>query len=288
MRCAMFLRLCVVGLLLGSCFSSFAQYRRGSVVCRDFEDAEAWYKAEPKNAGFKTDYAHCLIAKGQVNDGLWHLNEIMDHYSTPENIGATYLFAKYVKTKGTFKTLDYNALDQAIYYYSQTLFNINLSGNYPRNGYEETEAGNQIELAATYNIPYLAMLRFGLGASGHYKEHLLQSASYTGDRNLETYPSYSDSTLGSLDKAIESGTQCANLPNKRHFASDSYKNAKYICRTIVNAALKLKPLEERRLNTLNKYSCWSVLPNCTEYKEITRQMESIYNNTFAAIKDKTF
>ena len=281
----MFFRFCVIGLVLGSCFLSSAQsLRRGSLVCSDFKGAEALYQEDPNNAGSKTAYASCLIAKGKTDDGLWYLDEVIKHKSANEKIVATFLFAEYLETGGTFKTYDYHAIDQAIFYYDQTLSDINSLGYYPSRGNEETEAVNQFELSCHYNIPYLYMMKFGLGVVGFGNEHQFRTIDYID----EVYPDYSKTTMNSLEKAIQTATPCANLKYKRHFASDTYQDVKYICRTIIETARVLKPVEEKRLEAINNEFCRRNLANCKDFTDATYNIAKTLESMFNSLQSKTF
>ena len=280
----MFLRLCVIGLMLSFSSLSLARDKRGWLICSNFEDTEASYRANPKDWGWKTAYASCLIVRNQVDDqgrdGRDHLRDIIDHRSAPESVGALFLFAWYVLTNGTFQNWNYYALNQAMKYFSDTVYAINLIGNYPKGLNKEVEKTWQIELSATYKLCYLSMMKYGLGVAGYSNENHIQLVDYISG----VYPEYSKTTWEDLNKAIDICRRCANLPYKSHFSFDTYEKTKFMCRTSVEAGLRMKPWEAQRLNAIRRQSCTKNLVNCREYNEAAHNIKTISEAMANAVK----
>ena len=141
-----------------------------------------------------------------------------------------------------------------------------------------------MELRAYYRIPTLYRSKFIRGFKGTYNRYLLTSPSYTGKRDLKTYPQYSPYTQHSLDKVIESANRCLSLPPKRHFKPNRYSFTKKACEIFKKEAIALRSLEDKRLVLLATESCRRDLPNCKEYNEIHQQMRNVMIKSFSELK----
>ncbi len=217
-------------------------------------------------------YATCLLAKGENDfEALRRLHYLADHH---EKVSAAFEIARYIETGGEFEhEIDVDNINKAIEAYYKVLFLINLDPRYPNNGHWVYEIAKQMELQSSYALPFLYNNKFINGFAGIHFDRLLQSPSYEGDRNKNTYPEYSPYTLDSLDKMIEHGRECQHLPLKNHFEINHYKSITEGCRLYADTAEALKPLEQKRLGILNQESCQDLNENnCPEYYQITNEI----------------
>jgi len=200
-------------------------YRSGSFGCGDFEDTERQYQEQlndpDPSVSVTLVYALCLLLKGEVTNnqdnvsrGMLILHGLADQHS---NIVANYWIAEYHLSGGDFISIAGRNLDLAADYYSSTLAIIKTYNNYPPLEYFMWEATNNIEMTAYYQLPLVYLAMFYKGVYGDYSVRLLNSPSYEGDRDLETYPEYRDNIMGYINLAIEHAGNCKNLPLKRHF-----------------------------------------------------------------------
>ena len=141
-----------------------------------------------------------------------------------------------------------------------------------------------MELRSHYRVPYLYMQKFALGVLGLYREHLLNSPSYEGERDLKTYPKYSHHTLNSLEKVIEHGNRCTALPKKSYFRQPHYDDYQEACRLLKDTAEALLPLEEKRLVLLATKSCNKDILEC-KHKELINEMGSTFAQTQDELKE---
>ena len=142
----------------------------------------------------------------------------------------------------------------------------------------------QMELRAYYRIPTLYRNKFMTGFDGTYRRYLLTSPSYTGKRDLKTYPQYTLYTQDSLDKVIAAANRCLALPRKGHHRTRRYEFNKKTCRIMKEEAMALRPLEDKRLVLLATESCRRDLPKCKEYNELHKQMYNIMVKFFSELK----
>ena len=273
--------LCLVS--LGS-LSLAENHAKERWTCDSLEEAEELYREFPNNVDAEINYAICQVLKGDREEGLRRLYHITDNQNY---VYAAYFLAEFIEYGGDFRLpkIDREKIDEAIQAYFNVLFLIDVNPNYPGWDHKRYEFGGQMELQSYYRVPFLYMKKFALGAIGLYREHLLNSPSYEGERDLRTYPKYSRHTLDSLENMIEHANRCIDLPKKRHFHQDYYDDIKEACQLLKDTAEALKPLEERRLQFFASPSCKD-LPKCLELKELfDGTMLSIYKQARSELKE---
>jgi len=252
-------------------------YQKGYYYCSSFKEAREKYKADPDSVFSGMWYASCLLLQeGRVNEGLGILHYIVNKHN---NVKAASMLAEYIKSGGAFtlKT-DKKNIDEAIAAYQKVLLLINSDPGYPGHPGERDflyEMGRQIELTSIYTVPVLYHRKFVSGYGGSDNQYLLLSPSYTGDRNLDTYPEYSPYTIDSLRKTIQFADRCLALPKKDHFRSDYYKDYREACQILKDRAIALLPLEQRRLTLLTVEACRRDILKCSEYDGVINEMISI-------------
>ena len=250
-------------LLLFFSFSSWAIERRGEQGC-DFSEAKKFYEQDSEDLGNQVLYATCLVIKGEDANGLARLYHLADNKSS---VSASFFLAEYLETDGRFRNpTTRNKLNEAIQYYLHTQAIIALIPNYPEPDYFFHERNYQIQLNSIFRVPNLYLWKYELGANGDYRKHLLQSPSYQGDQNTNTYPKYNTLMWDSLNKMILHAEKCTNLPKKRHFDPKFYKATIEACLLFKELALTLMPLEEKRQEILRQAHCKDLNKiNCPEY-----------------------
>ena len=302
----------IVSLLSAIAFFVFATslgfgtvYRSGSFGCGDFEDTERQYKEQLNDpdpyVSVTLVYALCLLLKGEVtknqddvSKGMLILHGLADQHS---NIVANYWIAEYHLSGGDFKTgiADRN-LDLAAHYYSSTLAIIKTYNSYPPLEYFTWEANHNIEMTAYYNLPIVYLAMFYKGVSGDYRVRLLNSPSlnspsYEGDRDLETYPEYRDNIMGYINLAIEHAGNCKNLPLKRHFHKPASPYFIKVCAMYEEKAKLLKSAYMKSQLILNQNNCKdigsdeTVFAYCPENDEAIQKVVDTYNSIFKEIKE---
>ena len=205
-------------------------YKRGNYHCDSFKRMEQLYKRYPHNVDAQMGYARCLILQDKDSEGLSILHNIV---SRNNHVKTAFTLAEYIRTGGAFEDkVDKKNINHTIDAYQRVLLFINSDPNYPRNGNTSYERERQIELASVYLVPYFYYRKFMSGASGTHNKYLLHSPSYTGDRDLNTYPEYSPYTIDSLRKMIQFANRCLALPMKSHFRPDYYKDYREACQTL--------------------------------------------------------
>ena len=262
-------------------------YTKGRYTCDDFEKAEQLHRTNPESINDEIYYAACLALRARGNDAAEGLIRLRRIAKQNNHVFAALFVTEYVETGGRFQApIDFDNINDAIFGYGQVLAYINWEPNYPKGDIDYTiyENSNQMELRAYYRIPTLYRNKFMSGFDGTYHRYLLTSPSYTGKRDLKTYPQYSLYTQDSLDKVIESANRCLYLPPKRHFKPNRYSFNKKTCKTLKEEAMKLRPLEDKRLVLLATESCRRDLPSCKEYNEIHQQMINIMIKSFSELK----
>ena len=254
-------------------------YKKGKYTCPDFAEAERLYKSEPQDIDYEIYYATCLALRGQGNnaaEGLSRLRRIAKQHNHPF---AALFVTEYVETGGRFEfPIDFDNINEAILGYGQVLTYINWEPDYPYGDpidYILDERRYQMELRAYYRIPMLYRSKYISGWHGTYHRYLLTSPSYTGKRDLETFPQYTLYTQDSLDKVIAAANRCLALPRKGHHRTRRYEFNKKVCRIMKEEAMALRPLEDKRLVLLATESCRRDLPKCKEYNELHKQMRNI-------------
>ena len=235
-------------------------YRSGSFGCVDFEAEEKAYMEQLNDpdpyVSVTLVYALCLLLKGEVTNnqddvskGMLILHSLADQHS---NIVANYWIAEYHLSGGDFKkSIADRNLDLAAHYYSSTLAIIKTYNSYPPLEYFMWEANHNIEMTAYYQLPLVYLAMFYRGVSGDYRVRLLNSPSYEGDRDLETYPEYRDNIMGYINLAIEHAGNCKNLPLKRHFEKPASPYFIKVCAMYEEKAKLLKSAYMKRQLILN-------------------------------------
>lgn len=273
-------------LLFFSVVSWAEEYRRGSYVCSD--EAIESINRDSENLDNRYFHASCLVIKGQDSQGLPRLYILADHHS---HLLASNFLADYLQTDGKFEdSLTHVTIDEAIKYHKRTQAIIKLMPRYPE-PYELIEKYDQIELKSAYNAPHLYLLKYELGSAGDYSERLLQSPSYQGDRNKETYPEYNSYMRDSLNNVIRYAGECASQPQKDHFNPGRYQATVNSCRLMKELAVTLFPLEEKRQSILllphcqdlNEHDCPEYYDAHTEIKELLEAYLAEHAELFAPL-----
>ena len=275
------------------------RYKSGSFGCADFESEEKAYMEQLNDPDPSVNvtlvYALCLLLKGEVTNnqdnvskGMLILHGLDDQHS---NIVANYWIARYHLSGGDFKSIADRNLDLAAHYYSRTLAIIKTYNSYPPLEYFMWEATDNIEMTAYYNLPLVYLAMFYRGVYGDYSVRLLNSPSYEGDRDLETYPEYRDNTMGYINLAIEHAGNCKNLPLKRHFKKPASPYFIKVCALYEEKAKLLKSAYMKRQLILNQDRCndigsdETVFAYCPEIDEAELKIVDTYNSIFKEIKE---
>ncbi len=271
-----------IGLIFACRFSFADYYKRGGLICNDFKEVEQNYSADPDSPWDQNMYALCLIAKGEDDKGLSILYHVADFH---QFVPSADLIAYYIASDGKFESGNATEkVNEAITAYFRVLTLINFDPDFPQR-YTILEIAEQMELTAYYRVPLLYNSKFIQGANGSENSYLLRSPSYTGDRDLNTYPEYSPYTIDSLQKTIRHASRCLALPKKSHFQADKYAKTVSACQVLKDRATALLPLEQKRLTLLAQESCHQDLPQCAEHEEVANEMVSIIRQGSAKIAE---
>lgn len=277
MRFVIFVIVCVSLSLSHWTFAD--RYTRGLYQCDSFSEAKKLYEDYPRNVNSRMGYAHCLLTKGEDEEGLRILNQVVDQHN---EVKAAFILAAYIETGGTFENaIDKKNINEAISAYQRVLRLIALDPEYPFKGNMLYEAHSQMELSSFYNIPLLFDLKYSEGANGSENSYLLKSPSYKGRRDLNTYPEYRPYTIDSLRKTIEHSDRCLSLPKKRHFNREKYTKVTTACQVMKKYALATIPLEQRRLELLAVKSCSRDILQCPEYDKVANEMVALIKQSDA-------
>ena len=281
-------------------FSSFGtRYRSGSFGCANFEEEEKAYMEQLHDpnpyVSVSLVYALCLLLKGEVtknqddvSKGMLILHGLADQHS---NIVANYWIAEYYFLGGDFVSIDDRNLDLAVKYYSRTLAIIKTYNSYPPLKYIMWEETNNIEMEAYYMLPLVYLTMFYKGVTGDYQVRLLNSPSYEGDRDVETYPEYRDNIMGYINLAIEHAGNCKNLPLKRHFDKPISSYYIKVCAMYEEKAKLLKKAYVKSQFILNQDRCKdigsdeTVFAYCPEIDEATLKIVDTYDSIFEEAKE---
>ena len=281
-------------------FSSFGtRYKTGSLECVDFEAEEQAYMKQlndPDPDSYVSvilAYAVCLLVKGEITNnqedvskGMLILHGLAYQNS---NIAANYWLAEYYFSGGDFISIADRNLDLAAHYYSNTLAIIKTHNSYPPLIYSMWEENHNIEMTAYYSLPLVYLAMFYKGVAGDYQVRLLNSPSYEGDRDLETYPKYRDNIMDYIDLTIEHAGNCKNLHLKRHFNKSSSYYIK-ICAMYEDKAKLLKEAYVKSQLILNQDSCKDIVSDetvsayCPENNETGQKIIDAYNSIFEEAK----
>ena len=312
-------------LLVGFAPSGHAtEYAWGNWKCRNFEKAAERYeeaRAESQkperhdaqgnlSASFmqfyrvsQATYAICLVLRGEnenpslVAAGMQELYYMVKW----ENwVPAAFFQAEYIRSGGKLdSSISPQRIDSApltggggsaIEQYFKVLQLINHHAQYAPGypGRDEphdhaaAERRWQMELTAWYYVPRLYMEKFYLGFAGHENFH-------DGGIDPEAYhnDNYIRHTRDSLEKTVEYADRCIDLPNKGHFAGQTYTDFTAACRVLKEAAQLLLPLdwEARGLlprgtqhSLLSDTSCQADPLRCERYAELSQKVAGIYDS----------
>ena len=276
------------------CWSSFGTvYKVGNQRCPNFEEAEHKYYNKEDYYDHEEDYirlalvyAMCLVIKGEQTNNENDVSRGMEilHYHADQqaNVVANFMIGEYHFTGGTFKELDNKNLDIAVNYFSRTLAIIKTFNNYPTPFYAPWEKYHGMEMFSYYQIAQSYIDMFYFGVAGDYRLRVLNSPSYEGDRDLETFPKYNKNIEAYIDLAIEHSRNCRFLPDKPHLIG--VKAHRAICAMMEEKSKILKAAYRKYYQLLSQDRCKdvgsdeAVFANCPEIDGINDEIISTYNS----------
>jgi len=283
--------------------SAFAtKYRSGMFGCGDFEDTEREYldhliNPTPYHEILTLVYGNCLQIKGEVTGDQSLVSQgnsllyDLAHDPQESNLVANYLLAEYYFTGGDFKSLSPENLDLAASYYDRAMGIINNYGSaYPTPKYIKWEETDNIEMTIYNALPRVYFEMFLYGVSGDYSLKVINSPSYKGGHDENTYPKYRDKIMSSINLAIEHARTCKNLPMKPHFDRDSHYYIE-ICAMYYEKFQLLKAIEEERQVLSSQSGCQDlgseevIETNCPEMKELGDEFIDIVNSVESEIHE---
>ncbi len=254
---------------------SFSQnYRRGNHTCTNFKEAREWYRNEPDNNYAKKSYAECLITKGEDAKGFSILQAIIGQRN---DVSAAFMLAQYIETNGRLdSSIDEDSVDEAIAAYLQVLTFIEVSPNYPRNGFWHTEKNRQMELSSHYSVAAIYGVKYKTGFTSSSNEYMGRSA--------DAYPEYSRHTTDSLKQMLHYAERCLALPKKPHFDPVLYREYKAACQVLKDVTHEILPLEDKRLFYLGQYSCRTNSSNCDGYSAVEDEINFVIEQGIAELR----
>ena len=227
----------------------------------------------PNDVHVRIGYGRCLVVHGHVAEGMAMLHYISENGAIP----AAYFIAYHTKSGGTMTaTTDRDNLDEAIddFFYVQALINSDTS--YPNNkpyGWRVYEHDIQMELNSLYYVPHLYRYRFQTGSINSENDYIAHSVG-------SKYPE----TVWSLNETIKQADYCLSTPHKNHFKPAKYDLSMKACRIFRDEAAALLPLENRRVQILDRRSCSREgLLECAEYKALRDEMVAIIRGANAEL-----
>ena len=119
-----------------------------------------------------------------------------------------------------------------------------------------------------------------MGIIGDDSQKLLASPSYTGDRDLETYPEYADLTLDSLSQMKKSAQTCLSLSYKPHFKRPAYNLVKELCQNYKEQAERLYELELKRREEIVQDYCKDILSPSCPINSIMEDIQLIFDEDY--------
>ena len=249
------------------------KYERGRFGCTD--ETERLYQNNPQDLDLQYLHYSCEVIKGD-DSFLSKIDILAYHHS---HLLANDFLANYYQTDGALDDsfIPVKTLDKAISYRMRTQVIIGLIPNYPYSTpYKVTEIKDQIELDSAYKLPHMYFYKYNLGIIGDYAVNLINSPSYEGDRDLETYPEYNNSMYDSLENVVKYAGECTNLPLKKHFKYDldRYNATIKACDLMREMALNITPLEAKRKSLLSQCPDLNE-ENCPEYDKIHDEIDAL-------------
>ena len=284
----MLLRLALLGVMSFYSWTAYSQlYHWGTRACEDPDWVAEYYKDNLNDPLAQVSYAECLFIRGKATRNEAEANQglaMLYNLAKDSNIIANHLVAYHIITAGDFESFGagVDTLNDSIFYYQQVLALIELRPSYgsSMDMYYDWEYGLQMELESHLVIPFLYLNKYLWGGAGIYNQKLLNSTSYKGDRDLKTYPEYSEVTVDSLKKMVQFSERCMSLPYKPYFNRTFYNGVKTICERYKNLGEALLPLEEEFLKESVESACKDVQsPSC--------KMEAI-NEDIMALSDDIY
>ena len=237
------------------------KYERGNWSCNSLDLLVAW--RDSKDVDTRAEYYKCVVIQGKDSEGLPELYLLADQPGGwgQNSIYARYFLANYLRTDGKLDgSTAPNKIDEALKYYFAVWAQAKL---------EQDSDNDFYELQAAYYVPRLYVFKHN---------HHVFSLDYSN-----------------LDEVIRYADECANLPNKTGVEPERYQATITSCRLMKDTALKLKPLDEKRVETLTQPHCEAVReavsedypdnPNCPEYDEIHKEIHSLQEDLSSAIND---
>ena len=280
--------LCLYGL---TAYSSWGGGKWGVVSCTNWEPVKEHYEEHLEDLGAQYAYAHCLYIKGKnqnnqadVSEALSMLHNLTYH----GNIPANNFLAEYFKTDGTMNRYSLNAgidnIEESITHYQAVLDLIEgrpLYGSMEDDFYTY-ERNDQLELQSYMTIPHIYLQKYFWGAYGAYNQKLLESPSYTGDRDLKTYPEYAEYTEDSLIQMRKTAEACLSVPLKEYFKAPAYHLVRTLCEHYKEEAEQLYKVELQIRTEIVKDHCRDIKsPKCaldalySELNEIIHEFNAI-------------
>ena len=293
----MFLRVVIASILglygwTAYAFEGWDQVHWGTIGCGGWEWAKQNYKENPNDFGAQYTYAVCLFIKGkhknnpaEVDTALYMLYTLADNY---KHITSSNFLGKYLKTDGTMNNYGFDAginnLDRSINYYQQVLAEIALRNGFYANPQDEeyrvVELSKQMELQSHMMVPNFYLHKYFWGWVGSDNQKWLESPSYTGDRNLETYPEYAPYTEHSLIQMRETAESCLSVPLKEYFKPRAYHLVRELCKNYKEQAEKLYELEKKRRTEMVQDYCKDILSETCPMDPIMEDIQSIINEYY--------
>ena len=221
----------------------------------------------------------------EVDTALYMIYTLADDY---KHITASNFLGEYLKTDGTMSNFGFDAginnLDRSIDYYQQVLAEIALRNGFYASSqdfeYRIVELDKQMELQSHMMVPVNYFHKYFWGLTGSDNQKLLESQSYDGDRNLETYPEYAPYTKHSLIQMRETAESCLSVPLKEYFKPPAYHLVRELCKNYKEQAEKLYELESKRLEEMAQDYCKDILSETCPIDSINGDIQLIINEYY--------
>ena len=142
--------------------------------------------------------------------------------------------------------------------------------NYPETPFERAlEWRHEVKLTAAEDVVDLLYERYLYGVEDHESRLLVRFAEEQGFEVLRFHPKQRDTTLESLNKMAEVSERCMKMPYLNLWSQMGYFYHISRCSVFYEEALRLIPLENKRLATAE--TCGNIR-SCSEYKKIEVQI----------------